>query len=498
MNVKEWPKCTPEEAGISSAAIEKWLSMLKKRDLTMHGAMIVRGGKCVFEAYWKPVEASFMHRLYSCSKSFVSVAVGMAVEQGLLSLDDRCVDFFPERVTKLEGGIDLRLARMTVRDCLRMATCWTKGSNYSASCHDWIASFFEDEVTHVPGTVYNYCTSGTTMLCCILKRVSEKQFTEVLRPVFDRIGISKDAFCVLAPEGSGEYVEWGGSGVVMTMRDFARFAELCMHYGVYEGEHLLPEAYMREATSRLIDNGLDGGDEYHSTGYGYQFWMMPEGGFGFVGMGGQFALCFPEKDLMLVTTGYEELNSTARAAIFDGLYEYILPSLNDGPLPEDPDALRSLTTLADSLELPCARGQVKSDRIDMIDSRWYRMDPNEMGLYSSCFTFADGECTWEYENRTGYHVMTLGMCRNIEQEFPERYCDIKIDKKAEKGYRAFCSAAFTTPDTLRVEIRVLDTYLAQARLDICFKDDTVTLRGYKHAEWFMDEFAGYASGFFAD
>ncbi len=494
MSGKDWIRCTPEEAGVPSEALLQWLRPIKDRQLNMHGAMIVRGGKCLFEAYWKPLDESFMHRLYSCSKSFVSAAVGIAIGKGLLRLDDRCVDFFPERLKALQAPPHPWLAQMTVRDCLRMATCWSTGSAYSAQCHDWISTFFADEVTHAPGTVFNYCTAGTTMLCSIIKRVSGMQLTDLLRPVFDEIGMG-DAFCVKAPEGNGEYVDWGGSGMVMTLRDFARFADLCMHYGIHNGKELIPESYMKEAVSLRIDNSISASEEVYGAGYGYQFWMLPQSGFAFYGMGGQYALCFPEKDLLVMTTGYEELGKADRSLIFDGLYRYILPSLSDAPLPADEKAYNALSEIAASLEMPHAPGRLKSDITSRVSGVWYRMDPNPMGLYSSCFTFTEKECTWEYENRTGFHAVRFGLGHNIEQEFPEKYCDVFIDQKSDHGYRSFCSAAFITPDTLRAEVRVCDIYLGQLRLNICFKDDTVSFLGIKHAEWFMDEFEGFASGF---
>lgn len=490
-----FPVCTPESAGIPSAAVERYLRAVTAKNMYMHGLMIVRGGKCLHETYWKPFDETFPHRLYSCSKSFVAVAVGLAIEQGYFTLESRCIDFFPEY---LPEKVPPYLQQMTVRDLLRMASCWTKGANYSPKDNDWIRTFFTDEVSHVPGAVFNYCTSGTTMLCAIIQRTTGRDFMALLRPVFDEIGIAQDAFCVQAPAGENGHFEWGGSGVVMTMRDFAKFANLCMHTGEHEGKQLLPRAYMQQATSSQIDNSLTGAHEDEMQGYGYQFWMTTHGGFAFYGMGGQYALCLPEKDLLLVTTGYEELQKTDRLELFRAFWREILPHVSDAPLPENPAAQKSLAAWSAGVALPHAPGEAHCPMEETVHKKLYIMDENPMGLKKMRFSFRGESVLWEYENATGEHALSIGLGENIEQAFPERYCDIQINRRAPKGYRCFASAGWTSADTLALHVHVADVYLGQLRMKFCFKGDSVTLLGYKHAEWFMDEFSGFASGHWKD
>ncbi len=490
--MKPFAKCTPESAGIPSQAIENYLRAIEKQDIYMHSLMIVRGGKCLHESYWKPIDEHFMHRLYSCSKSFVAVAVGICIEQGYFSLDSKAIDFFPEYI---KGDEHEYLRMMTVRDLLKMASCWTKGANYSPDDKDWVQTFFDDEVSHVPGTAFYYCTSGTTMLCAIIKRATGKDFMEILRPVFDKIGVSKDAFCVQAPVGEKGHIEWGGSGVVMTMRDFAKFANLVMHLGECDGEYILPFDYIAEATSFQIDNGFMGNGADECCGYGYQFWMMSHGAFAFLGMGGQYALCMPDKDLLLVTTGYEELRKTERKEIFNAFWREVWPYVSDEPLPENKAAQESLAAFSDGLKMAWAKGEMHAEIEKEIHKKLFVMDEgNVMGLKKMRFTFRGESVIWEYENETGEHALTIGLCENVEQPFPERYCDIKIDQKMKRGYRSFVSGAWTSKDTLSMQVEIADMYLGELLMKFVFKGDTVTLFGTKHAEWFMNEFEGFASG----
>ena len=137
--------CSPEEAGISSGSIEEYLRLLSKERLAMHDLLIVRGGKLCFETYWKPFTSTFRHRLYSCSKSIVSTAVGILIEHGLLSFEDKAVSFFSDKAPK---DMNPWLAEMTIRDLLRMATCYEHGASYKPHDPDWEATFFTAQVSH--------------------------------------------------------------------------------------------------------------------------------------------------------------------------------------------------------------------------------------------------------------------------------------------------------------------------------------------------------------
>lgn len=486
MEAKPMRVSTPEREGIPSRAIERYLRALQAQGMYMHSVLFVRHGKIVSEAYYKPFGPEFRHRLYSCSKSFVSVAVGVLAERGFINLSDKCVDYFPE----LSAGADEYLRETTIRDLLRMAAPYTRGANYSPRDPNWEKTFFTDEVSHVPGTVFSYCTSGTTMLCAIIRRVTGGDFLDVLRPAFDEIGVSRDIFSIETPEG----IQWGGSGVCATPREFAKFANLCMHYGLHEGKQLLPRAYMMEATSRQIDNSLYAGNLDAAQGYGYQFWRTQNGGFAFYGMGGQYALCFPEKDFMLVTTGYEELAMGSRMEIFGALWREVFPELRDGPLPEDEAAAADLKMRMDSLVLAHAEGAADSPMRAQIDGKTYLMRENAMGMKRVRFDFADGEAVMRYENATGAHALRFGILKNVEQEFAEIYSGRRIGVPMGKGYDCFCSAAWTAEDTLMLHCHVADIHLGQLRMAAAFKGNTLTLNAVKHAEWFLDEYQGFASG----
>ena len=155
------------------------------------------------------------------------------------------------------------------------------------------------------------------MLCILVRRVTGKEFLDYMRPrLLDPLGISPEAWCVETPCGHA----WGGSGVLFTARDLAKFALFCMNRGRVGDDQVVPESYMADATSRQIDNIVANGDSEHQFGYGYQFWRTRHNGFACRGMGSQLAVCLPDHDFVLVTLGDTQAIPSACAAIYDALW----------------------------------------------------------------------------------------------------------------------------------------------------------------------------------
>ena len=277
---------SPESAGIPSRAILNFLQRIDAERICMHGFLLVRHNRIAAEGYWAPWSAERTHRIYSVSKSFVALAVGMMIDEGKLALDDRVAEYFPD---KLPEELHSWLAASTVRDLLMMATPHSTTS-YTRGDPDWVWTFFNRTPSHPPGTIFSYDTAATVVLTATVERLAGMPFLDYMRPRFlDRIGFSADAWCIRTPEG----VSWGGSGVICRLRDIARVALACMNGGMWGDERVLPEAYVRAATSNQIDNAIRG-----NCGYGYQIWREKENGFSFRGMGSQYAICFPDQEFL--------------------------------------------------------------------------------------------------------------------------------------------------------------------------------------------------------
>ncbi len=492
----ELPVAAPASVGIPAEAIERFLSRLEEKRLPMHSVLMLRHGKLCFESYRKPFDKDRKHRLYSTSKSFVSVAIGILIGDGKIALDDKITKFFPDKVPE---NLHPYTAAATIRDLLRMATPhYYEACTYGPEAPDWADTYFQSQPTHLPGKIFSYDTTATTMLAIIVARVTGKEFTAFLRDrLFIPAGMSEDIYCIETPCGH----EWGGSGVLATPRDLMKFAYCCMNGGRIDGRQLIPEDYIREATSRQIDNTLTADDAEHTFGYGYQFWRTRYNGFACRGMGSQLAVCLPDQEFILVTTGDTQSVPAACGLIYEALWKEIYPYLTqDAPVTEDAAALPALQAKWDGREILCSKGEAASLKAAEIDGRTFVFDgENQPGFKKAKFTFGDGEGTLEYENATGAHTLRFGFGHQIAQKFPEtHYFGRRIGTPKGEGYDCVVSAGWVMPDTLYIQCFAIDDYIGTCKMSFAFNDGCCTLFFGKNAEWFFDEYQGFATGRVAD
>ncbi|MEF3309288.1 serine hydrolase [Paenibacillus sp. GYB004] len=314
---------SPERLGIPSSAVLQFIETIQGEQICMHGFLLLRHGQIAAEGYWAPYSETSMHRMYSVSKSFVSLAIGLLIDEGKITSSDRVVTFFND---KSPPTLHPYLAQATVRDLLMMASPHIKTA-YTRSDPDWAAAFFNSKPTHIPGTLFAYDTSATVILSTIVERISGLPFLSYMRErLLDPIGFSKDARCIKTPEGTS----WGGSGVICSLRDMAKLAYVCMNKGRWNDHQLISESYIREATSKQIDNSLTG-----NHGYGYQIWMEKNNGFSFRGMGSQLAYCFPDIDLIFACIADTQGSPHAEVNIVHAFREKIVSATQESPLPND-------------------------------------------------------------------------------------------------------------------------------------------------------------------
>lgn len=494
---KPLPVCAPESLGIPSEAIGRFFAKLREKQLCMHGVIMLRSGSMVAEAYWKPFDVDSLHRLYSSSKSFVAVAIGIMAGEGRLDINDPVTKFFPD---KTPADLHPYIARTTIRDLLMMATPHLYAKvTYGRDVPDWADTFFQTQPTHIPGRVFSYDTTATVMLTIIVERLAKMPFLEYLRPrLLDPMGCSPDSWCIQTPCG----YSWGGSGVLATARDLAKFALVCMNRGRFQGRQLIPEDYIVAATSRQIDSSAANYNIDHTQGYGYQFWRARNNGFACLGMGCQLAVCLPDKDFILVTTADTQGDTTASAVIFDALWSEICPCLSPGPLPENPTTHKQLLKDIQNLAIPAMEGAKTSQMAARIAGRRFVVKtPGDIPFRWMRFEFKENSGAMEYENETGTHVLTFGFGRHHEQKFPEtHYSGKKIGTPMNEGYPCLNSAAWADEHSLVIRVYLIGDHLGNLKICVGFEDDlsngrpaTATVIMSKAAEWFLDGYSGFIS-----
>ncbi len=473
---------SPESVGIPSGAILRFLERIDSERIHMHGFLLVRHDQVAAEGYWSPWTAQRKHRMYSVTKSFVSMAVGLMIDEGRLSLDERVADHFPDR---LPEPLHPWVATHTVRDLLRMSTAHSRTS-YGRDDPDWVATFFQKAPSHPPGTLFYYDTAATVVLTAIVEQLAGAPFLDYMRPRFlNRIGFSEDAWCIRRPEGGS----WGGSGLICTLRDLAKVAWTCMKHGGWDGEQLLPEDYVRTATSPQIDNTIRG-----QHGYGYQIWCDPEGGFSMRGMGSQYAIAFPERDF-LFTCNADTQGAPSGTAIPQLMREELLPDVADAPLPADPATQVALREKIESLASVPLPGAATSPVVSQASGTWYDLEDNPMGIKRMRLIFDGNQGTWEYTRSRSEHTLRFGIGSIMTGTFPQRnYFGEQIGVASGCEYECLASAAWVDDITLNMEVLITDIHLGGLRMSIAFDDDRISVYMTKQAEWFLDEYVGFAGG----
>lgn len=472
---------TPEACGVPSGAVIAMLDHLKRSEVNIHGLCLMRGDAIFAEGYWKPFHKKSLHRMYSITKSFVSVAIGLLQEEGRLTLDDPICAHFPE---KLSGPPHPFLAETTIRHMLCMTSPhWSTTYKISES-NDWVRTFFEVEPTHRPGTAFSYDTSASLVLAALVEKLSGKALLDYLREkVLDKLDFSQEAYILPDPAG----ISHGGSGLVCTLEDIYTFAYVCMNNGRLGDSQLLPETYLKEATSKQIDTSFLAPIN-EKQGYGYQFWRSRHGGFTLYGMGGQLAVCFPKQKLIFATMADTIPNPADMQTMYDAFWTHIFPFVEHSsgtcePLPEEPALYAQLAERLEELEItPGVRGSKTSPLEKAVQDKKYVLDENPMGLEYFILHFEDERFTLCYRNKSGEYQIPFSM--NGQESF--RVPGVVQD--------CLSFAAWTSPHVLTLQVSLIGQDFATARAQLAFKENTVTVHMKRNAEGLLENYNGNATG----
>ena len=482
---------TPESVGIPSGKIKDLIAHLEDHSLPMHSFLILRHGKLASESYWAPFHRERKHRMYSISKSFVSLAVGIMADEGKLSLDDTVASHFPEYVPE---NAHEYITRATIRDMLRMTDCH-EGSTYWFGDDNWVKTWFDKPPSHPAGAIFSYNTICTNLCCAIVEKIAGMPFIDYLYPrLLSPIGATSGIKCIASPEGCYSF---GGSGVLCTPLDLARVAQLCLNGGAWDGKQLVSEAYIKEATGKQVDNTLTSSGTYDKQGYGYQIWRTCENGFAFYGMGSQYAIGLPDYDMVIAMTADTQGSTVAAHVIFDAIFAKLLPSVTAGneALPENPRDFDELAKLSASLALRAIPGSPSSPTAKRVSGVKYRFAENLLNISSAQFDFNGDEVRMTYEKPNGSHVLTFGIGKLVRQAFPEtHYSGLRIGVPAGYGYETHACAAWADDNTLLAKASVTDDYFGSFQMNATFIGDELTLLMTKIAEDFLHDYQGFAAG----
>ena len=424
------PRSTPERQGVSSAKVLEFVSAANQID-ALHGFVFVRHGHVIAEGWWAPYDSETPHMLYSLSKSFTATAVGLAIAEGKLSLDDRVVDFFPDEVPENPSH---NLRSMRLRDLLRMSTghkeppaLWGNATD-TAQNDTWTKRFLAHPVPFKPGTHFRYNTPATYMQSAMVQKATGQTVLEYLRPRLLRpLGFGKGRW-MASPEG----VSVGGFGFFATTLEIARFGQLYLQNGQWKEKQLLPASWVREATARQTSNGSNPTSDW-DQGYGYQFWISRHGYRG-DGAFGQFCIVLPKYDAVVaITSGTSDMQG-----VMNLVWQKLLPAMGDAPLEENAEDHRALEKALSALELRAPPGRPSSPLSEKLSGRTYRIAPNDLGVQTIAFHFEHGDATLETSTANGASRTAIGFASW---------------KKGQGGFTAGMDQELSVPENPRTAAR---------------------------------------------
>lgn len=366
------PRSIPEAEGVSSAGITQFIDAVNKTKNEMHSLMILRHGKVVAESWWAPYRADLRHTMYSCSKSFTATAIGFAVAEKKLTVEDKVISFFPN---DLPDSISPFLSELKVKHLLSMSVGQPMDPTFSvvSSQTNWVKGFLAVPIEFKPGTKFLYNSLATYMLSAIVQQLTGQKVVDYLKTrLFDPLGIT-GADWETDPMG----INVGGWGLRIKTEDMAKFGQLFLQKGNWQGRQILPSAWVEEAsTQKILQHPewpaarRDSSD--WDQGYCYQMWRCRNNAYRGDGAFGQYIIVMPDQDAVIAITSetsnmQDELNL---------VWKYLLPAFQTEKLPLKKSTTTAFKQKLASQKLPLPIRNTSADLIKNINGKSYYFSPN--------------------------------------------------------------------------------------------------------------------------
>ncbi len=385
-----WQTSSPEAQGMNAKPLAAMLDFIADNDINVHSVAVIRNGYLVMEAYREFYNADTLNTIYSCTKSFTSALVGIAMEQGYIdNLDQPILSYFPDYTF---AHLDAQKQAITLENLLTMSAGleWTRNvaeigmADAIRSSPDWIQFVLDRPMADEPGTQFVYNSGASHLLATTVERTTQQPLlTFAQKNLFEPLGIRS-----LEWEATEQGNYWGGWGLRMTTRDMAKFGYLFLNNGQWDNQQIIPASWVKASTQPLI------AAQSLSDDYGYQWWVDAEGYYMALGFGGQYIIIHPETHLVVVFTSAVDIKSYAQPEML--FRNMILPAIQgDTPLPESIENKTILDEAVQAFAAPKPPITIPTlpESADRISQNVYWLDDNILGLKSLALNFTEGAAT---------------------------------------------------------------------------------------------------------
>ncbi|MBI1369009.1 MAG: serine hydrolase [Planctomycetes bacterium] len=448
----------PEAQGVNSAGVQAFVEAFEKEVDAPHGFVLVRHGHPIAAGWWAPYDRATPHMLYSLSKSFTSTAIGLLSDDGKLDVDNAVLPYFPDDAPK---DPDANLRAMRIRDLLTMNSGHDKDTLARvtlAGNDNWVQTYLSFPVEHPPGTHFVYNTGNTYMLSAIVEKITGQSVLDFLKPrLFEPLGIANPTW-----ETDPRGIDTGGWGLSITTEDIARFGQLYLQHGMWDGKRLLSESWISLASAPQTPNGTNPNSDWNQ-GYGFQFWRCRHNCYRGDGAFGQYCIVMPDLDAVLAINGGQgDMQRTLNL-----VWDHLLPAMHDAPLPADDAAAEALSKKLASLHHAPVSGEANSPHIAKITGNTYIFDANKAGLKSVTFAFDGDTRRIVLDTEHGQERFDVGYGKWEKQTVS--FYQLGIPAAASTGPQTVAaSAAWAKPDQLVARAWITTT---PYRIDMTFDFD---------------------------
>lgn len=466
---KYFKKVTPESCGVDSRGLLKFIEGMENmpEEKETHGFMLIRHGKLLTEGWFAPYTEEMPHVLFSDTKTFTQLAIGFMVKEGLITIDDKIADYFPDKLTENTSQHNRNL---TIRHLLMMATGHPGNAvhargKFSDFKYDMLQEFFHSDNIDEAGTKFQYENIASYVLSNLVSRLTGENIAQYLKPRFlDPLGITVDYYST-----DDDDVCMGYSGFRITLEALAKVGQFFLNGGVWEGDRLLSKEWCEQATAKHTDCQGPCGTDWNQ-GYCWHMWRGQHNTARLCGAYGQMCVIAPDLDLIFATNSGANYNRLQY--ILDNFYENVMLKIKDEPLEENPVGNIKLENKIEKLKLQNVFAPL-SPRVNELDGKEIKFE--KILRYDSikldfekevCKVTLAGDKTISFD---------AGLT-DLAETYIEDGGFVSIDPFDHGVYSA--SAYFDMDDKFIITVRILGTVtIIKIEVDLSENVKIYTLRG---------------------
>ncbi|MGI6510023.1 MAG: serine hydrolase domain-containing protein [Erysipelotrichaceae bacterium] len=352
----EMERTSLESQGVNSKGILNFINLIKERNIKLHTFTLARNGKVICEIKGFPFEHNYRHVINSCTKTFISLAVGICYDMGLINIDDKVSRYFNVNAKKNN------LQNLTIRHLLTMSVGHDM-EPFTNESKPWAERLFDKPLTYPSGSKFHYNNLASNTLSSIVTAVSGKNVEQLLKEsFFDKCGI-EDYYWIKDDHNNS----LGAAGLYIKPTDLLKLGQLFLNKGILNGHRIVSEKWIDMATAKQIrtDDVYDAKKTESTQGYGFQLWKCTHNGYRASGLFGQVCLVLPDKNIVAVFNS----STSGSQPLLDCFFETIYPYILDEPVKSNYEAVTKIREAEKMLDLKPVVSGSESHYQQIIDGK---------------------------------------------------------------------------------------------------------------------------------